>query len=167
MKSLLTIVALTTSALVAPIMAQAPQANTTKAQRTANDVSLEILNHVKSIFTATATATDQEKATAAATTVNAITDKVVALQSALKATPMPTIEQKKAFAQKMLQYEAQVSVVMKKMTNTFNTNSEEVNKIIQPPITNFKNKTTPVMTLINTYYPREEMQGYINTLKGK
>lgn len=164
MKTLLIATALCSSALISPIMAQATAA---EEKRAVNDVALEILNHTKSIFAIAATASDTEKATAAAASIDATTSKIVALQTVLKATPMPTVDEKKAFAQKMLQYEAQVSVVMKKMTNTFNTNSEEVNKLLQPAVSSFKAKSAAAITLINTYYPREEMSIYMNELRGK
>ncbi|MGJ8656335.1 MAG: hypothetical protein ACSHX6_07785 [Akkermansiaceae bacterium] len=164
MKTLLIATALCSSALISPIMAQSTSAS---SKRATNDVALEALNHVKTIFATAATASDPEKATAAAATINATTSKIVALQTVLKASPMPTVPEKKAFAQKMLQYEAQVSTVMKKMTNTFNTNSEDVSKIIQPAISSFKAKSAATMTLINTYYPRKEMSVYMNELKGK
>lgn len=158
------------SAFSTPLMAQEKPANkntTTETKRNSNDIALEALEHVKSIFVTAATATDEEKATAAASNVKTITEKIVALKVALKATPMPTVEEKKAFAQKMLQYEPQVSVIIKKMTNTFHANSEEVNKLIQPAVTSFQEKIKPTMSLINIYYPKDEMTGYINELKGK
>jgi hypothetical protein len=149
-------------------MSAIAQAPTEKAaKKTSNDIALEALDHVKSIFASAATASDNEKATAAADTVKATTAKIVALQAVLKATPMPTVEEKKALAQKMLQYEPQVSVIIKKMTNTFHTNTEQVNAIIQPAVTSFQAKIKPTMDLINIYYPQEEMAGYMNELKGK
>lgn len=167
MKTIFIASAICFSAIIMPVMAQASTPEKTKTTRTANDVTLEILSHVKSIFAATATATDLEKATAAAATVNSTTEKIVALKAVLKATPMPTVAEKKAFAQKMLQYQPQVSVIIKKMTNALNTNSEEVNKIIQPTVTSFQAKIKSTMTLIGTYYPEKEMIGYMNELKGK
>ncbi len=152
-------------ASLTPVMAQTAEKSASK--RSANDIALEALDHVKNIFAATITATDPEKAAIAATTVNETTKKIVALHPLLKATPMPTADEKKAFAQKMLQYEPQVSVIIKKMTNTFDTNSEEVNEIIQPAMTSFQEKIKITMDLINVYYPKEEMDGYMNELKGK
>jgi len=133
----------------------------------ANDIALEALNHVKSIFVTTATATDSEKATAAVATINITTKKIVALKRVLKATPMPSVTEKKAFAQKMLQYEPQVSMIIKKMTTVLNNNSEEVNKIIQPAVTSFQAKIKTTMDLIDIYYPEKEMMIYMNELKGK
>lgn len=155
-------------ALLVPIMplkAQTP--DKAAVEKTSNDIALEALEHVKDIFAATITATDPEKAAIAATTVTETTKKIVSLQAVLKATPMPTVDEKKAFAQKMLQYEPQVSVIIKKMTNTFDTNSEEVNEIIQPAMTSFQEKIKPTMDLIDIYYPQKEMEGYMNELKGK
>ncbi len=169
MKTIFIATALCFSAIIMPVMAQTPPSapEKTKAKRVANDIALEALNHVKTIFATTATASDIEKATMAAAAVKAATAKIVALQAVLKATPMPTVAEKKAFAQKMLQYEPQVSVIIKKMTNTLHTNSEEVNKIIQPVVTGFQAKIKPTMDLIDTYYPEKEMAGYMNELKGK
>lgn len=164
MKTLLITSALCFSALISPITAQTTSAAT---KRPVNDVALEALNHAKSIFATAATATDPEKATAAAATINATTSKIAALEKVLKATPAPSVEEKKAFAQKILQYQAQVSVILKKMTNTFNTSSEDISKIIQPAISNFKTNSKGTMTLINTYYPEKEMSVYMNELKGK
>ena len=173
MKTIFIATAFCFSAIIMPTMAQAPAPvpdktkNKAVAEIGANDIALEALNHVKSIFATTATATDIEKATMAAANVKATTAKIVALQKVLKATPMPTVVEKKAFAQKMLQYEPQVSVIIKKMTRALDTNSEEVNKIIQPAVTSFQAKIKPTMNLINTYYPEKEMAGYMNELKGK
>lgn len=136
-------------------------------KKTANTITLETLEHVKSIFAAAATSTTRETATQAAKEISATTDKIVALQATLKATPMPTAEEKQAFAQKMIQYQPQVIIIMKKMTNTFQANTEEINAIIQPPFTEFKTKTTQMMTLINTYYPKKEMDAYIEKLKNQ
>ncbi len=167
MKTILPFIAsaLCSAAIITPSLAQAPAKEVVK--RTTNEIALDTLNHVKSVFAASATATDAQKATTAATTLETTAVKIIALQTALKASPMPTIEEKKAFAQKMLQYEPQVSIIMKKMTNTFDNNSEEVNKIIQPAFTRFKSKIGPSMTLIEKYYPKKEMQGYMKELKGK
>ncbi len=167
MKTIFIATALCFSAIIMPAMAQATPTAPEKTKRTSNDIALEALNHVKSIFATTTTATDTEKATTAAADIKATTAKIVALQAVLKATPMPTVAEKKAFAQKMLQYEPQISVIIKKMTNTLNTNSEEVNKIIQPVVTGFQAKIKPTMNLLNTYYPQKEMAGYMNELKGK
>jgi hypothetical protein len=165
MKTITIAAAIIFSALPMSAIAQAPTEKA--AKKTSNDIALEALDHVKSIFASAATASDNEKATAAADTVKATTAKIVALQAVLKATPMPTVEEKKALAQKMLQYEPQVSVIIKKMTNTFHTNTEEVNAIIQPVVTSFQAKIKPTMDLINTYYPQKEMAGYMKELKGK
>lgn len=151
--------------ILTPVMAEKNDNEATT--KNANDIALEALEHVKNIFAATIPATDAKKATAAAATVAETTKKIVALQLVLKATPMPTVDEKKAFAQKMLQYEPQVSVIIKKMTNTFDANTEEVNEIIQPAMTSFQAKIKPTMDLINIYYPKEEMDGYMNELKGK
>jgi len=165
-KSLI-IVAICSFANILPIMAQATAPKKPATQREANDIAHEALNHLKSIFATTATATDIEKATKAADTIKATTAKIVQLKTKLEATPKPTIPQKILFAQKMLQYESQVTVIIKKMTNTFQTNSEEVNQIIQPAITSFKAKTTPMTNLINIYYPEKEMRGHMDALRGK
>jgi hypothetical protein len=170
MKIIFITTALLFSVINMPILAQAPAAKKqteTKTKITANDVALEALNHVKSIFTITATATDIEKAAKAAAEVQSISEKIVALQAVLKATPMPTVAEKKAFAQKMLQYGPQVSVIIKKMTSTLDANSDEVNKMIQPAVTSFQAKIKLTMTLIDTYYPEKEMTRYMNELKGK
>lgn len=167
MKTILIATALCLAALIMPVMAQAPASVKATVKQTSNEIALEALNHVKTIFATTATANDLEKATTAAAEVKATTAKIVALRAFLKATPMPTVDEKKAFAQKMLQYEPQVSIIIKKMTNTLNTNSEEVNKIIQPVVTGFQAKIKPTMDLLDTYYPEKEMAGYMNKLKGK
>lgn len=164
MKKIFIATALFTSLIHATSFAQAPATEVTK--HTTNAFTLEILNHVKSVFAKSATATDAEKATEAATAIDATADKIVALHTALKASPMPSTEEKKALAQKMLQYEPQVGVILKKMTNTFNNNSEDVNKIIQPAFSSFKAKITPSMVLIEKYYPKKEMQSYMKALKG-
>jgi hypothetical protein len=165
MKILWIATALCLSTVLMPVMAQAPAK--TVAKKTSNDIALEALDHVKSIFATAATANDLEKATAAVASVKSNTAKIIALQAVLKATPMPTVEEKKALALKMLQYEPQVSVIIKKMTYTFHSNSEEVNAIIEPAVTSFQAKIKPTMDLINTYYPKEEMEGYMDELKGK
>jgi hypothetical protein len=152
-------------ALIIPLVAKAQ--DKVSNEKSSNDIALEALEHIKEILAATIPATDPEKAVTAATTVTENTKKIVALHAILKATPMPTVEEKKAFAQKMLQYEPQVAVIIKKMTNTFDTNSEEVNAIIQPAMTSFQEKIKNTMDLINVYYPKEEMDGYMNELKGK
>jgi len=135
--------------------------------RTTNMITLEILSHIREVFITSATATDLEKAKLAATKVNEITDKIIKNHNELKASPMPTVAEKKSLAQKMLQYEPQVVIIMQKMTNTFNSNTEEINKVIEPAIMGFKNKTTNTISFINTYYPKEEMTTYINELKEK
>jgi len=138
-----------------------------QAPKTSNDIALEALNHVKSIFAITAKASDTANANLAATEITETTKKIIALDPILKATPMPTAAEKKDFAKKMLQYQIEVATIIKKMTQTLDNNSEEVNALIQPAITNFQAKIKPIMDRINIYYPKDEMNGYIQELKGK
>ena len=53
------------------------------------------------------------------------------------------------------------------MFQTFENNSEDINKLIEPPISEAKLKMTPALTLINEYYPKKEMLEYIQAAKNK
>jgi len=65
----------------------------------------------------------------------------------------------------MLKFEVETAEIFQKMAKTFQNNPEEINKLIEPPMSETKKRIAPTMTLINDYYPAEEMLGYINTLK--
>ncbi len=154
-------------AFCTPAMAESSEepSNDKILSKNANDITFDALEQVKTILATAITASDLEKSTTAVTKIKGITKKIIAIETVLKATPMPTAEEKKAFARKMLKYESQVSVIIKKMTNTFENNTEETNKIIEPAMTSFQEKIKPTIDLINIYYPREEMDRYMNELK--
>ena len=152
-----------------PIQTQAQKTDlndpASSEKRNSNEITVEIIKHIKAIFTASSTAIDEKSATAAIKNINESTEKILSLKELLEATEKPTAEEKKQCAVHMLKSESEISEILKKMSQTFDNNQEEINKLIEPPLSKSKAKIAPTMMLINRYYPHDEMLGYINALK--
>ena len=138
---------------------------TSSEKRNSNEVTVKIMEQIKAIFTASSTAIDEKSAKAAIKSINESTEKILGLKEVLEITEKPTEEEKKQCAVHMLKYESEISEILKQMSQTFDNNQEEINKLIEPPLSKSKAKIAPTMMLINKYYPHDEMLGYINALK--
>ncbi len=136
-------------------------------KRTANDITIEITNQIKSIFEASASAKDEASAKTALTSIKKNTEIILKLKTDLEGTDKPTQQEKKLCAVKMVEFETTISEIIKAMSQTFQENTEEINALIEPPITDCKAKIAPAIALINDYYPKEEMDRYIKELKEK
>lgn len=166
MKYLIIIFSLSLSTIIAQsVDPNKPTTAHPAEKHTANRTTKEILSHIKAIFVASSVATDEEQAQNAAKSINENTEKIIELTQYLKSAERPSSEDKQEFAVEMLKFEVETAEIFQKMAKTFQNNPEEINKLIEPPMSETKKRIAPTMTLINDYYPAEEMLGYINTLK--
>ena len=134
---------------------------------TSNELSHEIINQIKNIFTASASAKDEKSAKVAISQMKQSSKKILSLKTQLETAEKPSTKEKQAFAIQMITFETEISEIYKTMFQTFENNSEDINKLIEPPISEAKLKMTPALTLINEYYPKKEMLEYIQAAKNK
>lgn len=166
------LILLTSLMSVACLVAQTPAAKPAikgesqpAEKRSANDITIEITNQIKSIFEASASAKDEATVKIALASINKSTESILKLKTDLKGTAKPTTEEKKQCAAVMIEFETSISEIIKTMSKTFADNTEEINALIEPSITSSKAKIAPAIALINDYYPKEEMDGYMRELK--
>jgi len=139
-----------------------------KAEKTtSNELSHAILSQIKKIFAASASAKDEKSAKIAISEMKQSIEKILSLKTRLEAVKKPTTKEKQTFAIQMITFETEISEIYKTMFQTFENNSEDINKLIEPPISEAKTKMTPALVLLNEYYPKKEMLEYIQAAKNK
>ena len=167
MKALIIFSLISTSLLAQTTETEKPLFSVAAEKQSANDLSEEIINHIKEIFLACASAKDEVSARNAIVNMAQYVEKISALKKLLESTNKPTTTEKQTFAIQMIAFETEISNIYTTMFETFQNNTEDVNQLIEPPLSEIKLKIAPALAVINQYYPREEMLKYIRTAKNK